>query len=103
MLNTEECHSLDDQIVRCSITANGLGLGEVGELEVQMFSLAQMTNRITNVQFSTSAPILPNPCYLLPLFLFVVFNAQKYNLFLRLYFCHCYNCANSFTFSMLSI
>ncbi|MBK9378255.1 MAG: hypothetical protein IPM86_08430 [Saprospiraceae bacterium] len=41
---------------------DGLGLGEVGELEAQMFSFAQMPNRITNVQFSTSAPILPNPC-----------------------------------------
>jgi hypothetical protein len=42
---------------------NVLGLGEVGELEVQMFNLAQMPNRIPNVQFSTSAPILPNPCW----------------------------------------
>jgi hypothetical protein len=41
---------------------NGFGLGEVGELEVQMFSFAQMLNRITNAQFSTSVPILPNPC-----------------------------------------
>jgi hypothetical protein len=41
---------------------NVLGLGEVGELEAQMFNLAQMPNRITNAQFSTSAPILPNPC-----------------------------------------
>ena len=41
---------------------NVLGLGEVGELEVQMFNLAQMLIRITNVQISTSAPILPNPC-----------------------------------------
>jgi len=47
---------------------NVLGLGEVGELEAQMFSFAQMPNRIPNVQFSTSAPILPNPCYLLPFF-----------------------------------
>ena len=41
---------------------NVLGLGEVGELEAQMFNLAQMYNRIPNAQFSTSAPILPNPC-----------------------------------------
>lgn len=33
-----------------------------GELEAQMFNLTQMANRITNAQFSTSAPILPNPC-----------------------------------------
>jgi len=44
------------------MTANVFGLGEVGELEAQMFNLAQMPNRITNVQFSTSAPIVPNPC-----------------------------------------
>ncbi len=41
---------------------NGLGLGEVGEIEAQMFSFKRMPNRITNVQFSTSVPILPNPC-----------------------------------------
>ena len=46
------------------IVPNVLGLGEVGELEAQMFSFAQMPNRIPNVQFSTYAPILPNPCYL---------------------------------------
>jgi hypothetical protein len=44
------------------LATNGLGLGEVGELEAQMFNKPQMPNRITNVQFSTSAPILPNPC-----------------------------------------
>ena len=44
------------------VTANVLGLGEVGELEVRMFNLALLFNRITTVQFSTSAPILPNPC-----------------------------------------
>jgi hypothetical protein len=44
------------------LAANVLGLGEVGELEAQMFNLAQMYNRIPNAQFSTSAPILPNPC-----------------------------------------
>jgi hypothetical protein len=44
------------------ISANGLGLGEVGDFEAQMFNLVLMFNRSTNVQFSTSAPILPNPC-----------------------------------------
>ena len=56
------------------ITANGLGLGEEGELKVQMFNKPQMLIevqmfnsallfiRITNVQFSTSAAILPNCC-----------------------------------------
>jgi len=42
---------------------NVLGLGEGGEIEAQMFSLVQMFNRIPNVQFSTKAPLLPNPCY----------------------------------------
>ena len=45
-----------------TLAPNVLGLAEVGELEVQMFNLAQMLNRITNAQFSTSAPILANPC-----------------------------------------
>jgi hypothetical protein len=40
------------------MTHNVLGLAEVGELEVQMFKLPQMYNRIPNAQFSTSAPIL---------------------------------------------
>jgi len=44
------------------MTANVLGLGEGGGSEAHMFGLAQMFNRITNVQFSTSAPLLPNPC-----------------------------------------
>jgi hypothetical protein len=44
------------------IAYNGLGLAEVGELEVQMLNLAQIYNRIPNAQFSTSAPILANPC-----------------------------------------
>ena len=45
------------------MTCNGLGLGEGGESEAQMFNLAQMFIRIPNVQFSTKAPLLPNPCY----------------------------------------
>jgi hypothetical protein len=32
------------------MTGNVSGLGEVGELEVQMFNKPQMPNRITNVQ-----------------------------------------------------
>jgi len=49
---------------KCSkpLATNVLGLAEVGELEAQMFSFVQMLNRIPNVQFSTSAPILANPC-----------------------------------------
>ena len=45
-----------------SMTHNGLGLGEEGELKVQMFSLVQMFNRIPNVEVSTSAPFSLNPC-----------------------------------------
>ncbi|HEY4617667.1 MAG TPA: hypothetical protein VIH09_05685, partial [Flavobacterium sp.] len=35
------------------LSYNGLRLGEVTELEAQMFSLEQMFIRIPNVQFST--------------------------------------------------
>jgi hypothetical protein len=42
---------------------NGLGLGEEGELKVQMFNLVQVFNRITKAQFIPSAPFLPNPCW----------------------------------------
>ena len=35
---------------RSTMTANGLWLGEGGELEVQMFMLAQKLIRIPNVQ-----------------------------------------------------
>jgi len=41
-----------------------LGLAEAGELEVQMFNLAQIYNKIPNAQLCTSAPVLANPCYL---------------------------------------
>ena len=44
------------------IVPNGLGLGEGGELEVQMFNLAQMFIRIPYLKFCTKAPLLPNPC-----------------------------------------
>ena len=45
-----------------TLATNGLGLAEVGDFEAQMFNLPQMYNRIPNAQFSTSAPILANPC-----------------------------------------
>jgi len=44
------------------VADNVLGLGEVGDFEAPMYNLVQMFNRSTNVQFSTIAPILPNPC-----------------------------------------
>lgn len=46
-----------------NITANGLQLGEVAEIEAQMFSFAQMFYRRTAVQFSTEPAILPSCCY----------------------------------------
>ena len=46
---------------------NVLQLGEMAEIEVQMFSFAQKFNRRTAVEFSTEAAILPKCCYLLPL------------------------------------
>jgi len=39
------------------------GLCEGGEIEVQMFMLAQMLIRIPMLKFSTNAPLLQNPCY----------------------------------------
>jgi hypothetical protein len=42
--------------------ANGLGLCEGGEIEVQMFNLAQMFNKIPLLKFSTIAPLLQIPC-----------------------------------------
>jgi hypothetical protein len=51
-------------MLRClfKISANVLQLGEVTDLEAQMFNLAQMFIRIPNVQFSTEPAILPNCC-----------------------------------------
>jgi hypothetical protein len=44
------------------ITDNVLQLGEVAEIEAQMFSFAQKFNRRTDVEFSTKPAILPNCC-----------------------------------------
>ena len=49
------------------ITANGImpnvsQLGEVAEIEVQMFGLALHFNRCTDVQYTTKTAILPNCC-----------------------------------------
>jgi hypothetical protein len=41
---------------------NGLGLCDGGELEAQMFGLAQMFIRMPNVKFGTSPAIEPNAC-----------------------------------------
>ena len=52
-------------VIRCyavvhKITANGLQLGEVAEIEAQMFGFAQKFNRRTAVEFSTKPAILPS-------------------------------------------
>jgi hypothetical protein len=47
---------------RFTMTANVLGIGEVGAIKEQMFNLAQMFIKIPKLKFSTSAPILPIPC-----------------------------------------
>jgi hypothetical protein len=39
-----------------------LQLGEVAEIEAQMFSFAQKVNRRTAVEFSTEPAILQNRC-----------------------------------------
>ena len=39
-----------------------LQLGEVAEIEAQMFSFVQKFNRRTTVEFSTKPAILPNCC-----------------------------------------
>jgi hypothetical protein len=44
------------------LTHNGLQLGEVAEVEAQMFSFAQKLNRRTELEFSTNPAILPNCC-----------------------------------------
>ena len=41
---------------------NVLGLCEGGEIEAQMFKLAQVLIRIPMLKFSTNAPLLQNPC-----------------------------------------
>jgi len=41
---------------------NVLQLGEVADIEAQMFSFAQKFNRRTELEFSTEPAILPNCC-----------------------------------------
>ena len=62
-----------------SVATNVLQLGEVAEIEAQMFSFAQKFNRRTELVFSTKPAILPNCCCAIALF-FILFCL----LFLRL-------------------
>jgi hypothetical protein len=48
--------------VSLGIGHNVLQLGEVAELDAQMFSFAQKFNRRNNVEISTKPAILPNCC-----------------------------------------
>jgi len=50
------------------LATNGLQLGEVAEIEAQMFRFAQKFNRRTFIEFSTEPAILPNCCYVFALF-----------------------------------
>ncbi|AEW85933.1 hypothetical protein FCOL_05540 [Flavobacterium columnare ATCC 49512] len=49
-------------------SANGSRLGDVAEIEGQMFNFVQKFNRRTELEFSTSAAILPNPMLCVRLF-----------------------------------
>ena len=55
---------------RATMTANGFRLGEGGELEVQMFNLAQMLIRIPNVQILYKSPTFAKPLLAVVYFLF---------------------------------
>jgi hypothetical protein len=52
--------------VSYSIGGNVWQLGEVAEIEAQMFGLVLHFNRCTDVQLTTKPAILPNCCYGLP-------------------------------------
>jgi hypothetical protein len=45
-----------------TISANGLGLCDGGELKAQMLNSTPMPNISTNVELSTEAPLSQNPC-----------------------------------------
>jgi hypothetical protein len=54
--------------------ANVLQLGEVAEIEAQMFSFAQKLYRRIELEFGTEPAILPNCCYHQCFFTFRYFN-----------------------------
>jgi hypothetical protein len=55
-------------VVFFPLVHNALQLGEVAEIEAQMFRFAQKFNRRTFIEFSTEPAILPNCCYVFALF-----------------------------------
>jgi hypothetical protein len=44
------------------LATNVFGLAEVEEFEIRLLKFSTKFNRISKVQFSTSVPILANPC-----------------------------------------
>ena len=50
-------------VLHCKIEYNGSRLGEVAEIEAQMFGLALQFNRCTDVQLTIKTAILANTCY----------------------------------------
>ena len=63
------------------LTANVLQLGEVAEIAAQMFSFAQKFNRRTAVEFSTKLAILPNCCWAIVIYLFIILLCSAFNTF----------------------
>jgi hypothetical protein len=57
-----QAESIFSLVVPRPLYNNGLGLGEVGEIEAQMFDKPLMLIEVRMLKFSSSAPILPNPC-----------------------------------------
>jgi len=49
-------------LAKRDVVDNGSQLGEVAEIEAQMFNFVQEFNRRTPVEFSTEPAILPNCC-----------------------------------------
>ena len=45
------------------MAVNGLRIGDGGAFGKRQPTFAQMLNRITNVEFTTVAPLLPIRCY----------------------------------------
>jgi len=60
------CHFYFVNLLSCRsfrVSANGSRLGDVAEIEAQMFSFVEKFNRRTELEFSTKPAILPNRCY----------------------------------------
>ena len=68
-----------EKLSRRAIFPNVLQLGEVAEIEAQIFSLSQKFNRRTAVEFGTKPAILPNCCY--TTFLYSIFTEIFFNFF----------------------